>query len=171
MMTITPRRGHACILLLATLILAACQGDQTTRVVRVIDGDTIDVRTGNAKTEHIRIIGINTPETVDPRKKVQCFGPEASRRMHEIADGKTVTLEAKPGEDRDKYGRLLRYVTLDGRDLGARMIAEGFAQSYRHFPHPRLRTYDQLESQARSSGLGLWSACPHRARHSSKKHV
>lgn len=112
------------------------------------------------ETERIRFIGIDTPETVDDRKKVQCYGPEASARMKELLTGKSVTLETKPDEDRDDYGRLLRYVILDGVDIGAVMLAEGYARSLcKAFPHPRCSAYDRLERDAREQKLGRWLAC------------
>lgn len=149
-------------MLLFLLIFSACNRVSGTRIVRVIDGDTLKVQLTDGKTETVRIIGINTPESVDPRKRVQCFGPEASERMHAFAEGKGVTLEAGSGDDRDDYSRLLRYVRLDGMDLGARMIAEGYARHYSFFPHARMDAYAALESRAKEAGLGLWSACPHR---------
>lgn len=77
------------------------------KVVRVIDGDTIEIEGG----DRVRYIGIDTPETVDPRKPVQCYGQEASNKNKELVEGKTVELE-KDVSETDKYGRLLRYVWL-----------------------------------------------------------
>ena len=78
------------------------------KVTRVVDGDTIEIEGG----EKVRYIGIDTPETVDPRKPVQCFGVEASKKNKEMVEGKMVRLE-KDITDKDKYNRLLRYVWLD----------------------------------------------------------
>ncbi len=156
----SPLRWFALALLLS---FAACGGEGTVRVVRAVDGDTLVVRMETGKEERVRIIGIDTPETVDPRKPVQCYGPEASRQMHALADGKAVTLESRSGGgDRDAYGRLLRYVRLDGRDLGARMIEAGFARSYTAFPHPRAKAYNVLQASAWSARAGLWKACAKR---------
>jgi micrococcal nuclease len=128
-------------------------------VVKVIDGDTIDLRM-DGKTKRVRLVGIDTPETVDPRKPVQCFGPEASKRMKGLLSGKAVTLASKPDEDHDSYGRLLRYVFLDGRDIGAGMIEEGYAQSIcAAFPHPKCAAYDALEQAAKTSKIGRWRSC------------
>ncbi len=133
--------------------------ERVFRVDRVIDGDTIDVIVGDV-TERIRFIGIDTPETVDDRKKVQCYGPEASARMKQLLSGKSVALETKPDEDRDDYGRLLRYVFLDGNDIGALMLEGGYARSLcAAFPHPRCSTYDALEKAARSEMRGRWGSC------------
>jgi len=146
------------LLLLSALFLAACSATGQVLVTRVIDGDTIDVRFGGGKTARVRIVGIDTPETVDPRKPVQCFGKEASQHMRELVEGKDVVLQSKPDEDKDKYGRLLRYVQLEGDDVGAGMIRDGYAFSYKYFPHPRLELYNKLEQQARENDRGLWGA-------------
>ena len=143
---------------LLLLPLSGCGRDSGTRVLRAIDGDTLQI-SEHGRTEIVRIIGIDSPETVDPRKPVQCYGPEASKEMHALADGKEITLETRPGDDRDKYGRLLRYIRLGGRDLGAEMIEEGYARSYRPFPHPRMGLYNELEAQAKTAKRGVWNAC------------
>ena len=98
------------------------------KVIKVVDGDTMDVSIDN-KTERLRLIGIDTPETVDPRKKVQCFGIEASNKAKELLFGKFVSLENDESQgERDKYKRLLRYVFLqDGTNFNLFMIAEGYA--------------------------------------------
>lgn len=129
-------------------------------VVHVVDGDTIDVAPPGGDNERVRLIGIDTPETVDPRKSVQCFGPEASARMKALLEGKTVLLQSKPDEDKDNYGRLLRYVSLDGEDIGAQMIREGYAQSIcNRYPHPRCELYEEFQEKATTMHLGRWSAC------------
>lgn len=127
----------------------------------MIDGDTVVVRLTNGREEKIRVVGIDTPETVDPRKPVQCFGPEASRRMHVLLDGRAIELQSKPDEDRDKYGRLLRYISSGGKDIGAELIVEGYARSYIYFPHPRLSLYNALQREAKAAKRGLWGACAH----------
>lgn len=130
------------------------------RVAQVIDGDTIDVFTDGDQSVRVRFIGIDTPETVDERKPVQCYGPEASARMKELLIGNSVKLLTNPDEDHDDYGRLLRYVMLDGRDIGGQMLEEGYARSLCYaFPHPKCREYDLLEQQARSMKRGRWGAC------------
>ncbi len=127
-------------------------------VTSVVDGDTFKVEIdGTAET--VRIIGIDTPETVHPSKPVQCFGKEASNALKEILNGEDVTLEKNPAEEKDKYGRLLRYVDIDGVDIGASMIEEGFAYSYKQYPHPRLEEYNELEQEAREENRGLWGSC------------
>jgi micrococcal nuclease len=141
------------------LFLVSCSLPSTGKVVDVVDGDTIVVKLANDRLETVRLIGIDTPETVDPRRPIGCFGPEASVRMHQLAEGAAVRLEAKPDEERDKYGRLLRYVFINEKDVGGLLITEGFARSYNRFPHSRMEKYKALEHEAKVAGLGLWSVC------------
>lgn len=142
------------VLVMPSLVFAS----ENATVLDVIDGDTLRIQI-EGKTEKVRIIGIDTPETVDPRKPVQCFGKEASARLKELLTGKAIELENNPAEDRDVYDRLLRYVELEGEDIGATMIREGYAHSYRKYPHPRLETYNDLEAEARTANRGLWADC------------
>ena len=153
------RRLWPLSILFFILPLSGCRDDRSTRVLRVVDGDTLQILLPGKKTDTVRIIGIDAPETKDPRKPVQCFGPEASAAMHALADGKTITLETRPGDDRDKYHRLLRYASINGRDIGAEMIEEGYARSYRLFPHPRTELYNRLETEAKAAHRGLWAGC------------
>jgi micrococcal nuclease len=134
------------------------------KVVKVVDGDTVDVDI-DGKTERIRIIGINTPETVDPRKLVECFGKEASARAKQLLDGKSVRLEADPSQgERDKYDRLLRFVFLeDGTDFGNTMIKDGYAHEYTYdSPYKYQSEYRAAQRDAESGKRGLWAdnACP-----------
>lgn len=128
-------------------------------VVDVVDGDTIKV-TISGKLVTIRIIGLDTPETVDPRKPVQCFGKEASDQAKALLSGKKISLTPDPTQDdTDKYDRLLRYVTLeDGTDYGLQMIADGYAHEYTYnVPYERQTTYQQAEKDASTSERGLWA--------------
>jgi len=129
------------------------------RVVKVVDGDTLDVVI-NGKTERLRLIGIDTPETVDPRKSVQCFGKEASNKAKELLIGQYVTLEADPTQgDRDKYKRLLRYVFLtDGTNYNLFMIKEGYAHEYTYDSKYKYQlAFRQAETLAQENQRGLWS--------------
>jgi|GEM_PF-3437483 len=156
---ITGRRAIAGAIISITFLLPAFAAAQSGQgmVTSVVDGDTFKVQLDTIET--VRIIGIDTPETVHPSKPVQCFGKEASAKLKELLDGEEVTLEQNPVEDRDKYDRLLRYVDLDGEDIGASMIEEGFAYSYKQYPHPRLAEYNELEQEAREERRGLWGSC------------
>ena len=129
------------------------------KVTRVVDGDTLEVDIHGAK-EKVRLIGINTPETVDPRRSVQCFGKEASNRMKELAQDKSVRLESDDTQSfRDTYDRLLDYVYLeDGQMLNRKMIAEGYAYEYTYgVPYKYQKEFRELVALARTSGRGLWS--------------
>lgn len=132
--------------------------DKTPRaeasVVRVIDGDTVLVKINEAE-ERVRIIGINTPESVDPRRPVECFANEASSKAKELLSDKSIFLENYT--DRDKHGRLLAYIEIDGLDFGEIMISEGYAYSYKAFPHDRMIKYNSLEQAAKENKVGLWA--------------
>ncbi|PIR92305.1 nuclease [Candidatus Falkowbacteria bacterium CG10_big_fil_rev_8_21_14_0_10_44_15] len=128
-------------------------------VTRVIDGDTIDVNSGTT-TERVRLIGINTPEVVDPRKPVECFGREASQKAHEFLENQAVYLEPDETQDeRDKYGRLLRYAwRADGVFYNWEIIKQGYAYEYTYFtPYKYQAEFRQAETLARDHKLGLWA--------------
>jgi micrococcal nuclease len=132
------------------------------KVVRVVDGDTIDVDVEGV-TERIRLIGIDTPESVDPRRPVECFGVEASKRAKELMLGKRVSLKDDPTQDnRDTHGRLLRYVFLEsGEHINLRLIEEGYAQEYTYdLPYKYQRAFRDAEKDAELLSRGLWGpAC------------
>ncbi|KKT81747.1 MAG: hypothetical protein A3B07_03080 [Candidatus Yonathbacteria bacterium RIFCSPLOWO2_01_FULL_43_27] len=128
-------------------------------VLRVIDGDTIEV-SRNGISEKVRLIGVNTPETVDPRKKVECFGKEASRFVTDILTGTSVSLEADVSQgERDRYGRLLRYVYLpNGTLLNKTIIAEGYGYEYTYrVPYRYMNEFKEAQSSAKKLQKGLWA--------------
>ncbi len=132
-------------------------------VIKVVDGDTIWVDDGGRMK--IRMIGLDTPETVDPRKPVQCFGLEASAQAKAILGGQSVYLETDPSQDTfDKYGRTLAYVwTASGRLFNLDMIADGYAFEYTYdLPYRYQAAFKTAEKDARTQSRGLWSpdACP-----------
>lgn len=134
------------------------KAEETFEVVRAVDGDTI-VLNINGKAETLRLIGIDTPETVDPRKPVQCFGKEASDKAKATLNGKIVKIEADPSQgERDKYQRLLRYVFLeDGTSYNKMMIEEGYAHEYTYnLPYKYQAEYKEAETSARDNKRGLW---------------
>ncbi|HSW88569.1 MAG TPA: thermonuclease family protein [Candidatus Saccharimonadales bacterium] len=136
-------------------------------VVKVVDGDTIEVLINEKKTK-IRLIGIDTPEVVDPRKPVQCFGKEASNHAKEMLTGKEVRLVADPTQgDKDKYGRLLRYVFLpDGTNFNLQQIAEGYAFEYTYdIPYQYQTEFRQAQQKARDTNLGLWATSTCNGKH------
>jgi endonuclease YncB( thermonuclease family) len=129
-------------------------------VSHVVDGDTIDVTQGSSR-ERVRLIGIDTPETKDPRKPVQCFGEAAAAKTGSLVQGKSVRLEADPADDnRDKYGRLLRYVYLpDGTFVNQVLVEQGYAFAYTVFPNSKLDQFRAWEHEARTQNRGLWAGC------------
>ena len=127
------------------------------QVIRVIDGDTIEVYQ-NKKVEKIRMIGLNTPESVDPRKQVECFGIEASDRLKELIEGKIVNLETDETQDKqDRYGRKLRYVFLGDENINQKMIADGYGFEYTYkVPYKYQNEFKEAQKSARKKSLGLW---------------
>lgn len=125
------------------------------KIVRVIDGDTIEIEGG----EKIRYIGIDAPETVNPRKTQQCFGREATRKNKALVEGKTARLE-KDITDRDKYNRLLRYVWVGDIFVNLTLVQQGFAYSYSYLPDIQYQdAFIQAQREAQSARRGLWSRC------------
>ncbi len=128
-------------------------------VVKVVDGDTITVMIGGVK-ETVRLIGIDTPEVRDPREAVECFGAEASEKAKELLGGKSVRLESDPSQgDRDRYGRLLRFVFLpDGTNAGLFLIQNGYGHEYTYnLPYIYKDQFEEAEREAREKKLGLWA--------------
>lgn len=134
-------------------------GLQRGAVHRVIDGDTIDVTTADGVIR-IRLIGIDTPERVDPNSPEECFGREATARAAALLDGEVVYLQADPSQgDRDGYGRYLRYVWLeDGRMFNFEMVAEGYAIEYTYnVPYRYQDAFRAAQRYAAETFLGLWA--------------
>ncbi|MCX6738644.1 MAG: thermonuclease family protein [Candidatus Parcubacteria bacterium] len=128
-------------------------------VVRIVDGDTLVARIDGVE-EKIRLIGINTPETVDPRKMVECFGKEASDEAKRILTKKSVRIETDPSQDLyDKYGRMLAYIFLeDGTNFNQLMISNGYGYEYTyHLPYKYQKEFKQAEKYARENKKGLWA--------------
>jgi len=149
------------------LIVTGCIGNVSNQnrkhkylVVKVVDGDTIDVKI-NGRKERIRLIGVDTPETVDPRKSVQCFGKEASSNTKKLLTGKYVYLENDIlSGDRGKYNRLLRYIFLeDGTNFNRLIIEQGFAHEYTYngIPYKYQTEFKRAEKDARENSRGLWA--------------
>lgn len=129
-------------------------------VIRVTDGDTIVV----SPNEKVRLIGVDTPETVHPKKAVQCFAKDAkefTRRMVERKSIRLVLDESNAARNhKDRYGRTLAYVYFDdGTMLNAELIRRGYAHAYTRFPFRHVVEFRQLERMARSQAVGLWASC------------
>lgn len=132
-------------------------------VTRVVDGDTIEVRL-DGRAESVRLIGVDTPETVKPDTPVQCFGPRASHFMKRLLGGRRVRL-VFGAERRDVYGRLLAYVRLGPRFVNAILLRRGLARSLTIPPNDRFAPlFQRLELGAARAGRGLWGACQVRRR-------
>lgn len=134
-------------------------GEETV-VSRVIDGDTIEIEGG----QKVRYIGIDTPETVDPRRPVGCFGREASEENKRLVENKSVIL-VKDVSDTDKFGRLLRYVYVNGGNgptifVNDHLIRQGYARASTYPPDVKFtEQFLQAENEAREGGRGLWQKC------------
>ena len=143
-------------------ILGAFSTSETNyhHVVRIIDGDTL-VANIDGKNQTIRLVGIDTPETKDPRKPVQCFGKEASTKLSQLTSSGQIRLEydSKQGES-DRFGRTLAYVfTPDNTFVNQEMIKQGFAYAYTKTDSDYLQHFKQLELLARQQERGLWGSC------------
>jgi len=128
------------------------------KVVRVIDGDTIEVNI-HGSLYKVRYIGIDTPETVHPSKPVECFGKEASEKNRQLVEDKLVRLE-KDISETDKYGRLLRYVWIGNIFVNDYLVREGYAYASTYPPDVKYaEQFVQAQREARENNRGLWGAC------------
>ena len=132
----------------------------TYSVLEFDDGDTIVVDM-NGVPEKVRFIGVDTPETKDPRKAVQCYGAEASEFTKQRIGSHPVRLESDPtNTNRDRYNRLLRYVYLpDGTLMNAELIRQGYGFAYTSFPFEKKSDFVLYQDQAVKTRAGLWGAC------------
>jgi micrococcal nuclease len=129
------------------------------RVLRAVDGDTLEVKLDGGGVETVRLIGVDTPETVKPDTPVQCFGPKASAFEHRETEGQRVRLLLGV-ERRDVYGRLLAYVWIGDRFLEAALLRRGLARTLTIPPNDRFaERFAALQSRAAQTGQGLWGAC------------
>jgi micrococcal nuclease len=127
-------------------------------VVEVLDGDTIRVSRGD-DTDTVRLLGIDTPETHHPTKPVECFGPEAASYTKAHLRGRSVQLEADI-EGRDRYGRRLAYVIVDGERFNDELVRRGYARLLVIEPNrAHARAMLQEELDAKRAGRGLWGEC------------
>lgn len=127
-------------------------------VTRVIDGDTIEVFENN-QVRKVRLIGVNTPETLDPRKDVECYGLEASLFLKKEIEGKVVKLESdKSQTEKDSFGRDLRYVFLKETNINKKIIEEGYGFEFTYkVPYNFQNEFKKAESVAKENGKGLWN--------------
>jgi micrococcal nuclease len=162
------RRIAPFVLLLIAVVLLVIQLRDHRRattfgraqVVRVVDGDTIRVRLGG-RTERVRYIGVDTPESVKPGTPVQCYAKRAAAANAALVAGRSVRLVGDV-EQRDRYGRLLAYVYRepDGAFVNAALVRDGYARTLTIAPNvAHAHQLAQLAQTARRSGRGLWRAC------------
>ena len=146
------------------ITLSASDSANLIKVTRVVDGDTIEIE-GGAK---VRYIGINAPESVAPGKPMGCFGKESSNKNIELVLGKEVRLE-KDVSETDKYGRLLRYVYVEGPSTSSgqislfvndELVKSGYARVSTYPPDVKYQDlFRQSEKYARENNSGLWGKC------------
>ncbi|MEW5549401.1 thermonuclease family protein [Peribacillus frigoritolerans] len=131
----------------------------TAEIIKVIDGDTVKIKMTNGNQETVRLLLIDTPETVHPSKPVQPFGPEASKFAKELMpSGSKVEVETGIGE-RDKYGRLLAYFYVDGKMVNKLLLEKGLARvAYVYAPNTKyLDELENIQKQAQQDEIGIWS--------------
>lgn len=138
--------------LLALLMALACQAEMITgKVVRVADGDTITILDADKAQHKVRLAGIDAPE------KAQAFGERSRDSLEELVAGKTVTVET---HKKDRYGRRVGKVLLNGQDMNLEQVRRGMAWFYREYAHEQSaadqQSYARTESEAREIGKGLW---------------
>jgi len=156
------------IAVLTCLILSNCSSSSPPlpdgangRIVKVIDGDTVDISM-SGRTERVRLIGVDTPETKKPNTPIQCFGPEASKHISELLPVDTAVLVQRDIEARDPYGRLLGYVyrTSDNLFVNQDLIVNGFARPLSIAPNTAFAgEFATLAQTAQNSKIGLWGEC------------
>ena len=130
-------------------------------IVRVVDGDTVDIRFGDIE-ERVRLIGIDTPETKKPDSPIECFGPEASTFTHDLLPTGTPVMVVRDVEARDDYGRLLGYVYRgsDGLFVNLELVARGYASPLTIPPNVNFAVdFVQAARDAEAADRGLWHSC------------
>ena len=137
------------------------QDQETRKVLRVVDGDTLLL----SPAETVRLIGVNTPETIDPRKAVECYGKEASEFTRKMVEGKTVLLELDDTNakrhHKDRYDRTLAYVYLaDATLLNLEIIRQGYGRVLTRYKFRYLDQFRTIQQQAKEERLGVWFYCP-----------
>lgn len=166
-------RSHPRLLIAALVVLlaatAACTSPASrasgkpgaATVIHTVDGDTVEIQIEGHR-EKVRLLGIDTPETKDPRKPVQCFGPQAAARLAELLPPGTQVEVQRDAEARDRYGRLLLYLwrASDGLFVNLRLAQEGAADQLDIAPNSAHRAeIGDAVREARASRRGMWGAC------------
>lgn len=123
----------------------------------IVDGDTIFVKTPN-KTVKVRMLGIDTPEFNKRTGKSEYYSYEAFKYTKEQLKGKKICLVKDSANDRDQYGRLLRYIYLDSRLFNAELIEKGYADIFSKSEHQMKEYFFTLREEARKNKLGMWNS-------------
>ena len=154
--------GSGCELKIPGAESSGAGSAEGARVIRAVDGDTLLVNAGG-RERYVRLIGIDTPESVRPGLDPECGSIEASASMKALArEGSKVKLTSDPTQERvDRYGRLLRYTEIGGRDVAEVQLRRGHAEPYVYEDNPfeRLERYESASRRAQSRGAGVWSSC------------
>ena len=152
-------KSYLYLLVILFILCGSATAQDFYLCTRVVDGDTIVVEIESIQ-EKIRLIGVDTPETVHPSKSVEYFGKEASAFTKKMVEGKKVKLDYD-WQKRDKYGRLLAYVYLEnGTFLNAEIIKQGYGFAYTKYPFKYLDEFRQYGKDARENKRGLWQNNP-----------
>ncbi|SFJ67131.1 micrococcal nuclease [Halobacillus dabanensis] len=142
----------------------ASKGDNPTeqekvraKVTNVVDGDTIDIQL-KGKEERVRLLLVDTPETIHPSKPVQPFGPEASNYAKEVLLDEEVRVEYD-GPKRDHYDRILAYIWVDGKNFNQQLLEKGLARYAYVYdpPYTHAEAMSEAESRAKQQDKGIWS--------------
>lgn len=161
---------------LGAITLAGCTGGpgtataagpdapaRTVRVTSVADGDTF-AGVDAAGTVRVRLLGIDAPERAAEAEPAECGADQATAALRGLVAGRTVSVTAdRVADETDRFGRLLAYVTVDGKDVGLTLVEAGMAAAWYPASEPeptRFAGYERAERTARSGRVGLWAACP-----------
>ena len=130
--------------------------DQAYPVLRIIDGDTVEINY-DGQAVSVRLIGVDTPETVHPSQPVEAYGREASSFTKNLLLGESIYLRFDT-ENQDRYGRLLAYLyrAPDGLFVNLEVARQGYGHAYTQFPFKHMELFRHYENQARTAGKGLW---------------
>jgi micrococcal nuclease len=150
------------VILIVVLVTGGDDGGSESsteaKVIRVVDGDTVEAEV-DGRTEDVRYIGVDTPESVKPDTPVECYALKASHFNERLVEGEEVRLDFD-AERRDVYGRLLAYVHLGERFVNAELVRRGYATTLTIPPNTRYATlFDRIERRASEDARGLWGEC------------
>ena len=165
-----PRACLSALLVAVALLSSACRtaaspsvaGPGLATVERVVDGDTVSVRLAG-RTERVRLLGIDTPESIKADTPVECFAKEAAGRLSALLPRRATVRLVRDVEERDRYGRLLAYVYRqpDGLFVNLDLVRGGYAQLLTYPPNlAHVDEMRQAAGDARRAGRGLWGSCP-----------